>query len=206
LLLSVAERHAALRRGTTVARWTAASTIGASTSMVFTLVLDGWAAAMTGLLTGLGALNRDRRHGCLPELWPTDPGLYRFVTAVRNLQRHGWTVFPTASGYVIAGTPGIFVVEHAARLEQPSDRPPHPHTMAAARDSAQRLGAALSVPAQAVLTVNAPADEPGRHGDVTVLPARHLVRTLDHAPETLTPAELRPIVDRLGKLLIGPNF
>ena len=122
--------------------------------MVFTLVINGWAAAMTGLLAGLGALHRDRHHGCLPELWPTDPGLYRFVTAVRNLQRRGWIVFPTAAGYVVAGVRGVFLVEHVAAVEQPSDCRPHQHRATVAHDSAQRLSVALSVPVQPVLTVS----------------------------------------------------
>ncbi|MBE8525417.1 hypothetical protein ILP97_49425 [Amycolatopsis sp. H6(2020)] len=199
-LLSVAERHAALRRGTRAARWAAASAIGASTGMVFTLVIDGWAAVITGMLTGVGALHRDRHHGCLPELWPTDPGLYRFVTSVRNLERHGWLVFPTTAGYVLAGVRGVFLVEHMVAVEQPAqDR------AAAARDRARRLGAALSVPVQAVLTVNSPAGEPSPDGVLTILPARHLVRVLDRAPERLAQGELRFVVQRLGEL-IDPSF
>ncbi|HET6706947.1 hypothetical protein [Amycolatopsis sp.] len=167
------------------------------------MVIDGWAAAMTGIFTGLGALYRDRHHGCLPELWPTDPGLYRFVTSVRNLQRHGWIVFPTAAGYIVAAVRGVFLVEHVATVDQPSGRRPHQRRATAAHDSAQQLGAALSVPVQAVMTVNSPTDEPRLTGDVITLPARHLVRALDHAPERLTPAELRSIVNRLGELLLS---
>ncbi|MEU4248412.1 hypothetical protein AB0F15_13490 [Amycolatopsis sp. NPDC026612] len=138
------------------------------------MVIDAWAAVITGMLTVLGGLHRDRRHGCLPELWPTDPGFYRFVTSVRTLQRHGWLVFPTAAGYVVAGVRGAFLVEHIVAVEEPVQR-----RTAAVRNSAQRLGAAVSAPVRAVLTVNSPADGPGLDGDVTALPARHLGELFD---------------------------
>jgi hypothetical protein len=183
-----------------VARWAAVSAIGASTGMLFTLVIDGWVAAVTGVLTGLGAVHRDRRHGCLPEPWPADPGLYRFVTAVRNLRRHGWTVFPIASGYVIAGASGVFVVAHLAHPGHPARHLLHQRS-SSAYDTARLLAAEISVPVNALVTVNCPADEPGPRTDLAVLPARHLARALGNVPDHLSPAELQSVVDRLTELL-----
>jgi hypothetical protein len=208
-LLSVAERYDALRRDTTGLRWAAASAIGGSTGMLSTLVFDAWLAAVAGLAIGLGALRRDRRHGCLPELWPTDPGLYRFVASVRNLQRRGWTVFPLTSGYVLASTRGVYVAEHLVDTDPLPDHPVH-HVLRSrcevACHTARLLTGKLSTRAErvsvhTVVTVNAPTNDPYLSEELTILPARQLVTALHQAPEILTATELRAAVDGLRSLL-----
>lgn len=183
-LLSVAERYDALRRDTTGVRWAAASMIGGSTGMLSTLVVDAWLAAVAGLVIGLGALRRDRRHGCLPELaHRSGPVPVRRVRPEPPTQR-GWTVFPSPPA-TCSPAPVAFTSPNTSWT-----RSPFPITRSAvllrsrcevACHTARRLTGELSTRAErvsvhTVVIMNAPTDDPylhpaGNTAPVDLLPA-----------------------------------
>lgn len=196
--------------------------------MFANLILDWPLILLAAIVTVVGLLLWDYRHGSLASWWPTDQGLHRLAATTARLERHGWTILriPTAAHrqtphptYLLIGSSGVWVVQHQvwtvtdtvttsshSGLLMVGGRPAIRRT-ASVWTTAELVEHALADtlpvqrPVHAVIAVDGTTLHASRVvAGVTLVPVLDLVRQVRRRDSVLTQPEITSVTDTARRL------